>query len=955
MKPEDIKKWVQKNQYLLDAPEVYVPDMNSCTKDWSQYPDAPRYCFWSLVEYGAFIANIGVAILYEELNYMNDGIIAERCYFPEQKLLRRMEKENIPLFSKESFHQLKDFESLGFSSYYPLQFFGIPRCLNLAGMAYDADDRDENDPIIFMGGVASFNPSPVARFIDCFLLGDGEGQLKEAVEIVHRLRKEGVCKRDILLYLQQNVQGAYVPQFYEERYYPADHDSRPLQVEGHYPLIEGVPERIKKAVCDLSVQPMLRKMFVSNSEGQEMSCASPEITRGCGQSCAFCEGTYRSKPYRERDLEEIKQGSLEILKNTGAKAITPYGFNLSDHHRINDILGHLIENTDVKISMSSQHLDHFSEELARIAMATGNRSITVAVETPTDRMRSKVSKTLSEETILEKFRIIFKVGFSKVKVYMIANIPEETKEDIDYLVTLAKKIHDIQVEEQGDKLTTKIRFSWTPMNIKAHTPLEFAKIWDIDQETGLPIMKKTLTDVLDGLYDLGYGFRIGTDTELSILNQVVSVGDRRIGQVIVDTYKSPDFNYRGGMSVGLRKPAADFLKILQQNGLDYNYFAPEKDENYKFSWDFIDMGVTKKFLQKAYFKNFKGAKDLIRCQEKCEGCGGCIPSAKEYFKKSWAKTLPEMRHDLLDLIERRFKKQTVLKLRFKIYVNPDFRYVHSSKIKMYIRRAFFRIGAPVKVKITLSSDKLKFNDWTYGYDYGEILFYSKDFDFSNIVERLNATFDDNQILNFIYAEKFSDTASSFVESYENILYSFIVPKEERTPSVLKAQIQKCLDSKEFIIRLKVNGEKRDSTKTIDFDARPCIKDIWTVDLENSTVVYALLKDNVGVYELFPTIFQTSKRNVLKYEVKRCEYLLAKDEGSMDMFASLCEECGEEIEEDVLGNPVSEEFCIKHLTISQASSTEERLVQSSDTEEEDDSADELIDPHAIKGDHDDEDD
>lgn len=956
MQPEAIEKWIRKNQYLLDAPEVFCLDMNAVKHDWEKEKDKPRYCFFSLVEYSAFVANLGVSILYEEMNLRRNQI-AERCYYPEPKLRRRMVKEGIPLFSKETFHQLKDFEVLGFSSYYPLQFFGVPDCLSLAGLAYDSKDREEDDPIILMGGVAAFNPSPVARFIDAFSLGDGEGVLADAVDLIHKRRLEGVKKADILLELQKTIPGIYVPSLYEERYYAEGEKDekgvdRSLQIKGHYPLRDDIPVRIKKAICEIKDVPMLRNIIVSNSEGQEMSMGSGEITRGCGHKCAFCEGSYRSQPYRERPLEEIQQGMLDIIKNTGAKAVTPYGFNLSDHHRINDILGNLIEHSEAKISMSSQHINHFSEELARVAMASGNRSITLALEAPTDLMRRRIGKGLTEQTVLDKFRIAFRAGFAKIKVYMVANLPLQTQEDIDYLVVLAKKLHDIQVEEQGDHLTTKVRFSWTPFNGKAHTPLEFAEVGPIGED-GLPIMQKTMSKVLDGLHELGYGFRIGTDSELSAINQCMSFGDRRMGQVIVDTYHDPQFNYRGGMSIGLRKPMADFYKILVKNGLNYKMIYEAKDPERVFSWDFINMGVTKDYLRRAYFENYCKAIDVGRCQEECIKCGGCTKVSRDLFKKYWNHELPEGRHDLLELLERRFKKQTVAKLRFKIQVNPDFRFVHSSKIKNYIRRAFFRIDAPIKNKITLSSDKLKFNDWTYGNDYGEVLFYSKNFDFSNICERLNATFTDNDILRFVYAERFSDTASSFTDSYENILYSFIVPKEDKTTGTINALLQECLNSRSFMIKLKVQGDKRDSTKTIDFDARPFITDMWTVELDHSTVVYAELKDNIGVYELFPAIFKTSKRNILKYEVKREEYLLAKNEGALDMFADLCEECGNEIEEDVLGNPVSDTYCLKHLTLVNKEQTVERLVESSESEDEEEPVEE--ETVSIKGDHEDDDD
>lgn len=909
----DIRKWVKENQYTLDFPEVFTPDMNSTTKAWEDYPESVKYCFVSLVEYAAFIANMGVAILYEDLNFRQEGIIAERAYYPEPKLRRKISKENIPHFSKETFHPLRDFDVLGFSAYYPLQFFGVPDVLEISGIPYLSVDRTEDHPLIIMGGVAAFNPSPVHKFIDCFFLGDGEIQLAPALHMQREMKAAGATKDEILLAWQKSIPGAYVPKFYEERYFAVDDEKHPNQVEGHYPLRDDVPKRIRKAVAEISEIYPLTKMFASNSEGSEMSIGSLEITRGCGNKCQFCEGSFRSQPYRERPVEMIKDAFPKLIRNTGVKAVTPYGFNLSDHHNVNDIIYFLLEDEDRKVSMSSQHIDHFNEEFAKIAYASGNRSITLAIESPTDRMRRKIAKNLTEEKILEVFDIVFRIGFAKVKIYMIANLPEETQEDIDYLITLAGKIHDIQVRIQGDIQKTKIRFSWTPYNGKAHTPLQWAKVGDLDEE-GLPIMKKTLTEVMEGLRGYGYGFRVGTDSELSVVNQCMSFGDRRMADVIEDTFKDKAFSYRGGMSIGFRKPMVEFLNKLRARGLDYEFITREKDRDQVFSWDFINMGITKKFLERAYFENYKIEENLSRCQDSCEKCGGCTPVSAKLFKKYQNNELKPSDQNVLELLEKRFKKQVVNKLRFKIYVNEDFRFVHASKIKNYIRRAFMRCDLPIKNAIVLSSDKLKFNDWTYGIDYGEIALYSAAADLSNICDRLNATFDDNEVLKFLLVDKFSDSPGSFCSVYENILYNFSVPKEDRTFAFINSAIKGALDKSSLIIKLKVQGDKQGTTKTVEFDARPLISDIWCKDEGNFTKVYALLSENIGVYELFPALFATSKRNILKYPVFREEYTLSVNEGAQSMFASLCEECGAEIEEDVLGDTVHETLCLKHRTL-----------------------------------------
>lgn len=338
----------------------------------------------------------------------------------------------------------------------------------------------------------------------------------------------------------------------------------------------------------------------------------------------------------------------------------------------------------------------------------------------------------------------------------------------------------------------------------------------------------------------------------------------------------------------------------------------EKKRDEKFAWDFINMGITRKFLERAYFENFKEVKDLDRCQDSCEKCGGCTKLSKEYFKKSWDNTLPPDRNDVLELLEKRFVKQTVQRLRFKIFVNEPYRFVHASKIKNYIRRALMRANLPIRSDLTLASDKLKFNNWSYGFDYGEISLYSKYFMApKELIAILNSTFDDVQPLSFVDANYYSEDASSFCGAYSDIIYGFLIPKADRPYGEIKAALEKANSAEELVVRLKVLGKAQGSTVTINFNARECVKDLWCKETAKGTAVYARMLDVVGPYELFPSLFKTSKRNVLRYPVKRVEFLMPRNEGALDMFSDLCEECGTEIEENVFGDKVHDKFCVKH--------------------------------------------
>ena len=1339
-KSDDISQWKRKVLPHLDAPEVLIPEINCVVRPWDHEVnvDKVKVCLITPVEYSAAVANMGVAIIYDILNNRYQDAVAERCYYPEPKLRRRLIKDKVPLFSKETNHPLCEFDLITFSSFYPLQMLAIPDMLELAQTSPYTAKRDSDDPIVGLAGVSAFNPAPVWNMVDCVFIGEGEAHVRQLVDILKEEKTFGAGWKLRTIYRWTNeVDGVYVPQFYQEVYFGADDKDHANELKAHETLsdeeilsmfgdddergielfnnvgkslkIKGtgakprknrgkVPKRIKKAIFAVDSEKPLTNMFVSNSEGQAMSAGSLMIANSCSNKCSFCQGSFISQPYRERSIGVLKEGFSNLIRNTGAVAVTPYclaagtlittefgkvpiesledcvgtkiltregwrplkqfhkkitkttlkitgqlkfqiesspehkfwtkegwkpacnlteddsilvskqqvfpesqvsvstdemsavvdrdwgfilghligdghlvpqgrriefsvafdeeerehklqdlldkkldlnrsgqrsqsqarkdnphvwsrypkegyhdgcavtkvhsvallalleemgipsyatahtktvpdvifrstkevqkeflsllmdsdgtvckvgkgwrielktasielargvqqlflnfgmisylsvehkdsgkvavhvnlagadkvnfaneigfftaakvvkstqvtgrsgrfikdegsehfwikvqdieecfyedgvelydlgiedthefvanglvvhnSFNLSDHSKVNEIVHWLMSDEGRKVSMSSQRIDYFSPDFARAAFLSGNRSITLAIEGGSQRLRDKISKNLTEPMILDAFRTAFEIGFIKIKIYMIANLPEEGDDDRQAIVELATKIREVQLDVQGDRPFTQVRWSWTPFSSKSWTPMQWCKTLDCDPETGLPILEKNLMDTIGGLRDLDYKFRVGTNSDLSIVNQCITHGDRRFSDVLMSIYRSSTLNYSGGMSIG-KGPLEEVQTYLRKVGLDYEYFLREKHEDEVFPWDHINTLVTKKFLLDM-FHRYKAAQNVAICFDDCTKCGACTPESVKHFN---ARKSNEIEPDITNVSAAlNFKAKAIAeKLRLRFRVDKEFRYVHSSKLKMMLRRAAVRCGLPVKSEIILASDRLKFQNWTAGVDYAEIGLTEKVQDATDLVDHLNRQLELGVPaigmqpifpITVDYADIYSSTAGNFRNLYEKVLYSIMIPKKAITTRIVEQTLLEVLGSPDFTIRLKVPGLQRDTWQTVDHECRDSIHDLWAIDRGDRTEIRLLLSDVIGPYELLPSMFKTSKRRLLVYPVFKIDYLMSRGVGAQDMFAGTCLECDKEIELNVLDADISDEYCARHIHLSE---------------------------------------
>jgi len=915
MRSEEIKRWVDEILPLLDAPDALIPEINSVTNDWEVEKDSAKVCILTPCELRAAISNLGVAIMYDLIN-KSVGMFAERAYYPEPKLKRRLLKHHIPLFSKETRRPLREFDCVAISSYYPIQMFAFPELLKMGGMRYWAKDRVEEDPLILVAGNASLSPAPFVDFVDAVFVGEGEEQGIKAFEILQEEKyKKGNkdWKLDTLLRWSREVEGMYIPHFYEEVY---GEDGRLINhvVKEEY-MEQGVPSTVIRATHDFTNTPPLTKMFVPNSEGNTMASGSVMITSGCSNACSFCHGSWTAKPYRELPIETAKKAFVGLIKETGVTDVSAYAFNLSDYSQVNDLLYWLLADQGRRVSMSTQRIDYFSPDFAKTAKASGSSTVTLAIECGSQRLRDGVSKNLTEAMIIDAFRTAFQLKFSAIKIYMIVGLPEAVQdEDVQETVRLFRRLREVQLEEQGS-YRTRIRVSYTKFTAKSATPLQWAASGECDPETGLPIFDRNLRPVLDACKDYNWRFRSSTPKEISVLCQVLTHGDRRMSKVVEEVCFSDKFKYRGGMSVG-SGPMEPFQEILHKHGMTYAQFINEKPLDTYFPWDFIDFRVKREYLVERW-KDFKEARPHPICFDSCANCGAC---SKDDLKRMAERQRGEQPQDRTTLAEvMNFKrKQPFQLLRAKFTVPPQFRYIHGSKIKLRIIRTLLQEGSLNFLnRVTLASDMLKYRNWTFGTDYFEVpltdkpLWEGKFSSEKDIALALNEKA--NEVGIFISEARLLSTDTlSFKRTFGVVLYEIRFPSKQIAHKVAQEIFTSVLNSDSFRVKVMVKDSLRQVWVTEEIEARDMIHNLWAEQGDKETIVRMLLSERIGPYEILPPLFKTSKRAVLVHPAEVLEYCMATKQGELNMFASLCEKCGEEIQETLFGIPVTENRCIRHL-------------------------------------------
>ncbi len=598
----------------IDKPARYIGgEINSCMKDAASVDIRFAMCFPDVYDIG--MCHLGIQILYDMFNSWDD-VWCERVYSPWPDLDAVMRRDGIPLFALESQDPVGNFDFLGITLQYEMCYTNILQILDLAGIPLVATDRSDDDPIIIGGGPCSYNPEPIADFFDIFYIGEGETRYRELLDTYKACKAAGES-RTVFLQKACRIPGMYVPQFYQETYNPDG------TIRERVKLYDEAPDTIRKEVeMNLSdtyypTKPLVPFMQTAQDR------VTLEIQRGCIRGCRFCQAGQLYRPVRERSVEYLKSIALEMLDSTGLEELTLSSLSSSDYSGLEELLEFLIDECNkrhVNISLPSLRIDAFSLDVMSKVQDVRKSSLTFAPEAGTQRMRNIINKGLTEEVILKGASEAFHGGWRRVKLYFMLGLPFETDEDIEGIGELCNNVamtffDEIPKEERREPV--QIVASTSFFIPKPFTPLQWAPMGTREE-----FVRKAHV-CLNGIHSQLNQKRIKYnwhDTDTSELEGVLARGDRRLGPVIMEVYKRGQiydawteyFNYQ------------TWLDVMEELGIDKDFYTTrERSDDEIFPWDFLDIGVTKRFLLNEWH-NAQAGIVTPNCRDKCSGCGAAV-------------------------------------------------------------------------------------------------------------------------------------------------------------------------------------------------------------------------------------------------------------------------------------------------------------------------------------------
>ncbi|MFT4298458.1 MAG: TIGR03960 family B12-binding radical SAM protein [Aeromicrobium sp.] len=604
----------------VSKPIQYVGgELNATLKDWDavqvrwalMYPDA----------YEVGLPNQGVQILYEILNE-RDWILAERTYAVFSDMEQVMRENAIPQFTVDGHRPVRAFDLLGVSFSTELGYTNLLTALDLAGIPLHATDRTDDDPIVLVGGHASFNPEPIADFIDAAVLGDGEEIVLAISDIVREFRQEGSPggRRELLRRLAATG-GIYVPQFYEVAYDDAGH------IEAIVVTEPAAPDRVAKhTLMDLDSWPYPKTPLVPLAETVHERY-SVEIFRGCTRGCRFCQAGMITRPVRERSLQSIGHMVANGLEQSGLDEVGLLSLSSADHSEIGELATQLAdryEGTNTSLSLPSTRVDAFNISLANEFSRNGRRSgLTFAPEGGSERLRKVINKMVSEEDLIRTVAAAYSHGWRQVKLYFMCGLPTETDEDVLQIGELAKRVIDTGREVSGRK-DIRCTVSIGGFVPKPHTPFQWAA--QLDHQTTDARLRKLRESVqADKKYGRAIGFRYH-DGKPGIVEGLLSRGDRRVGQVIEAVWRDGGRFDGWSEHFSYERWETKAAEALAGTGVDLDWYTTrERGPEEILPWDHLDSGLDKDWLWEDWQDAL--ADDPVEVEDcrwtPCFDCGVC--------------------------------------------------------------------------------------------------------------------------------------------------------------------------------------------------------------------------------------------------------------------------------------------------------------------------------------------
>lgn len=598
MTPEQIETQLERILPRVNKPGRYTGgEYNQIVKNWDDVDFKVALGFPDIYDIG--MSNLGLMIMYDIIN-KHRNLLAERVYCPWSDMEDVLRERDIPLFSLETKHAIREFDMLAISLPYEQLYTNALNMIDLAGMPVRSEDRDASYPLVIAGGHSVYNPEPMAPFIDVFVIGEGEEAI---LKIIGVMRAASHLDRETQLRYIAQIEGCYVPRFYDVAYHEDG------TVQAITPTMPEAPAKVMKTI--VSVMPPPVTDFIIPFVETVHNRAPIEIMRGCTRGCRFCHAGMVTRPVRERPVQEVLEAMEKILESTGYEEIALLSLSSSDYTHVLELtekIGQQFGHLGLNISLPSLRIESVSTQLMD-NLGDGRRGgFTLAPEAATEKMRNTINKYVTHEELLDTAREIYRRDWRTIKLYFMIGHPMEELEDVQAIIDLSKAVLAEGRKFHGNKASVNVGVStFIP---KPHTPFQWEPMDELDKVYAkLDLLKKEIR---------GAGLRLRwNNPKESVFEGFLSRGDRRMASVV-------ELAWRKGAKFDAWMEHYDetaWQEALAEIGLDPTFYTHRKrriDEI--FPWEHIDVAVTKKFLTQDYLMS-QEQETRVDCRHNCFACG----------------------------------------------------------------------------------------------------------------------------------------------------------------------------------------------------------------------------------------------------------------------------------------------------------------------------------------------
>ncbi len=538
------------------------------------------------------MSNLGFQHVYHLFNKRLD-VVAERAFLPEGQEMSLYLQSGKPLLSLESQTPLQNFHLIAYSLSFENDYPNILKILELCKIPFLAEKRSERDPFVMAGGITTFlNPEPIAPFFDFFLLGEAEGCLNEFLDLLMECNSSGPSKHEIIKTLSRNLGSIYAPSLYQPQY---NNDGT---LKSFLPLKAGVPEKVKVS-RSMGETPPMSTIITPDTEFADRVLI--ELGRGCERSCRFCAAGYVYRPPRFRDGSDLKASIKKAM--TTCNDVGLLAAAVSDIPEIEDLTAMIVQN-GCSFSISSLRTDNITQQFLDHLKQAGQKTLAIAPEAGSERLRRVINKHLSKEQIINSAVLISRAKDFAIRLYFLMGLPTETKEDTAELIDLVRTIKENIIKESASRGTIgNIRLSVNCFVPKPFTPFQWFPM------EKMSVLKNKQKKLKKDMHKEG-GIKVSFDTpKWAYVQTLLSMGDRRVASLILKSHEL------GG----------NWTKAFRVSDVDPDFFVYRpRGLDELLPWDFIDHGIMKKHLIREY-KLALEAKESETCHVgDCYRCGVCI-------------------------------------------------------------------------------------------------------------------------------------------------------------------------------------------------------------------------------------------------------------------------------------------------------------------------------------------